>query len=169
MHPILAGLGLLAALIFATVQTLLLLSTVLQKPALGFYARATASFTALILCATYGTIASALLNVSGYGGLGQWTTARAFKWVMWVFVGVWLDVDDPHNYLGKTRPAVFVGNHQTELDVLFLAHMFPKYCSVTAKRSLMWMPFLGWFSKYYIPDGSFSDPPEGCTMQWITC
>ena len=43
------------------------------------------------------------------------------------------------------RPAVFIGNHQTELDVLMLGCMFPKYCSVTAKKSLKNWPFLGWF------------------------
>lgn len=49
------------------------------------------------------------------------------------------------------RPVVFVGNHQTELDVLMLGCMFPKWCSVTAKNSLKWVPFLGWFSKSFSP------------------
>lgn len=29
--------------------------------------------------------------------------------------------------------------------MLVLGCIFPKYCSVTAKKSLKWMPFLGWF------------------------
>jgi hypothetical protein len=33
-----------------------------------------------------------------------------------------------------------------ELDVLMLGCMFPKYTSVTAKKSLKWVPLLGWFS-----------------------
>ncbi|KAF2721161.1 acyltransferase-domain-containing protein, partial [Polychaeton citri CBS 116435] len=114
-------------------------------PIFEFVGRAAASFAALIICAAYGTVASAVLNVAGYGGLGQWTTARAFKWVMYAATGVWFEIEDPNDYLGKTRPAVFVGNHQTELDVLMLGHMFPKYCSVTAKKSLKKVPFLGWF------------------------
>ncbi len=113
---------------------------------LEYYGRSLASFIALILCAIYGTIASACLNVAGYGGLGQWTTARAFKWTMLYFTGVWFEIEDEKDYLNTTRPAVFLGNHQTELDVLFLGHMFPKYCSVTAKKSLKMVPFLGWFS-----------------------
>jgi len=44
-----------------------------------------------------------------------------------------------------TRPAVFIGNHQTELDVLMLGEIFPPYCAVTAKKSLKKLPFLGWF------------------------
>lgn len=136
-----------------TVHLLLFLSRSLKQPALEFYARSIASFAALFICATYGTIASACLNVVGYGGLGQWTTARAFKYTMLLFTGVWFEIEDEGDWLNTTRPAVFVGNHQTELDVLFLGHMFPKYCSVTAKKSLKYTPFLGWFSTYtsYIP------------------
>jgi lysophosphatidate acyltransferase len=54
-------------------------------------------------------------------------------------------IEDPNNYLNGTRPAVIIGNHQTELDVLMLGCVFPKWCSVTAKKSLKNWPFLGWF------------------------
>lgn len=33
------------------------------------------------------------------------------------------------------------------MDVLMLGCTFPKYTSVTAKKSLKWAPFLGWFSE----------------------
>jgi len=134
-------------------QALYVVANLTKNQYIDFYARCAASFTALIICATYGTIASALLNVIGYGGLGQWTTARAFKWTMLLFTGVWFEIEDPEGLLQgetweKLRPAVLLGNHQTELDVLFLGHLFPQYCSVTAKKSLMYVPILGWFSKF---------------------
>ncbi|KAM0715006.1 hypothetical protein Q7P37_009471 [Cladosporium fusiforme] len=136
--------------IFFTTQILYVVAQVTKIPQIDYYARCVASFTALLICATYGTIASACLNVVGYGGLGQWTTARSFKWTMLLFTGVWFEIEDPDGLLqGETwdrlRPAVLLGNHQTELDVLFLGHLFPKYTSVTAKKSLMYTPFLGWF------------------------
>ena len=34
----------------------------------------------------------------------------------------------------------------SELDVLLLGCIFPRFCSVTAKSSLRHVPFLGWFS-----------------------
>lgn len=136
------------AIFFAvTIPTLYLLSSVTGNPLPSFIGRVLASWLALFLCAVYGTFASATLNVVGYGGLGQWTTARSFKWTMLLFTGVWFEIEDPHDYLGKTRPAVLVGNHQTELDVCMLGHIFPQYCSVTSKKSLKWVPFLGWFSE----------------------
>ena len=54
----------------------------------------------------------------------------------------------------KGARAVLLGNHQTELDVLVLGHLFPRYCSVTAKKSLMYVPILGWFSKYILQQSS---------------
>jgi lysophosphatidate acyltransferase len=150
MNAVLFYLTLIPLLLFALSQALCILGRTTNNHVAEYYGRSLASFIALVLCATYGTIASACLNVAGYGGLGQWTTARSFKWTMLWFTGVWFEIEDEKDYLGRTRPAVFVGNHQTELDVLFLAHVFPKYCSVTAKKSLKYVPFLGWFSKVII-------------------
>lgn len=52
---------------------------------------------------------------------------------------------DGKQILKTTRPAVIVGNHQTELDILMLGTLFPQNCSVTAKKSLRNVPFLGWY------------------------
>ncbi|PSN60069.1 acyltransferase-domain-containing protein [Corynespora cassiicola Philippines] len=122
---------------------------------LAFAAFSLTSVIMLCVCASYGVVASIALRVVGYGGLSQWTVARAFKWTMWLSTGVTFRVNDSGRIEGGrrggeeallTRPAVFVGNHQTELDVLMLGCIFPKYTSVTAKKSLKFVPFLGWFS-----------------------
>jgi lysophosphatidate acyltransferase len=139
--------------VFLTTQVLYVVASLTKNQYIDFYARCAASFTALIVCATYGTLASLALNIVGYGGLGQWTTARAFKWTMWLSTGVWFEIEDPEGLLEgdkweNLRPAVLLGNHQTELDVLVLGHLFPRYTSVTAKKSLMYVPILGWFSKF---------------------
>lgn len=117
----------------------------LRIPVAGFVARLLSSYASLIICACYGVVASICLRLVGYGRISQWATARSFKYVMWLSTGVTFTIEDPNDYLNKTRPAVFIGNHQTELDVLMLGCMFPKYCSITAKKSLKSWPFLGWF------------------------
>ncbi|KAL6870091.1 1-acylglycerol-3-phosphate O-acyltransferase [Amphichorda felina] len=114
-------------------------------PRAAFAARVLASYMCLIACALFGVISSIVLTLLGYQQISQWATARAFAFIMRFATGITFEVDDPNNYLGRTRPAVFIGNHQTELDVLMLGAMFPKYCSVTAKSSLKKIPFLGWF------------------------
>ena len=112
----------------------------------SFAFRILASYGTLVLCALYGVVVSLFLTLVGYKGNSQWATARAFKYTMWLATGVRFKIlggSDKH--LWNTRPAVFVGNHQTALDVLLLGAIFPKYCSVTSKKSLKKTPFLGWF------------------------
>lgn len=120
-----------------------MLSAVIPKAA--FVARSLASYLALILSSLYGVTASIVLRLVGLNQLSQWAVARSFKFLMGLSTGVTFEVEDPKGHLKNVRPAVFIGNHQTELDVLMLGCMFPKYCSVTAKASLKKVPFLGWF------------------------
>jgi len=120
-----------------------MLSALVPKSA--FVARVLASYLALVVSSLYGVFASVALRVVGRHQLSQWAVARSFKYLMGFSTGVTFDVEDPKGHLKSVRPAVFIGNHQTELDVLMLGCMFPKYCSVTAKASLKKVPFLGWF------------------------
>ena len=122
---------------------LYMLGFVVSKAA--FVARLLASVLCLIACALYGAAASIILYPFGKAQISQWATARAFKFVMTATTGLTFEVTDPKGILGSTRPAVFLGNHQSEMDVLMLGAMFPKYCSVAAKSSLRRTPFLGWF------------------------
>ncbi|CAG8951319.1 hypothetical protein HYFRA_00008069 [Hymenoscyphus fraxineus] len=117
----------------------------MASPLAGFIARLLASYISLIIAASYGVFVSIVLRLVGYHRIAQWATARFFKVIMYLTTGISFTIDDPHNYLKTTRPAVFIGNHQTELDVLMLGWIFPRYCSVTAKSSLKKIPFLGWF------------------------
>lgn len=92
----------------------------------------------MILCASYGVVASIALRLVGYGGLSQWTVARAFKWTMWLTTGVTFRVTESSKQEGgrrggeealATRPAVFVGNHQTCVPI-------PCYPSTVADHTL---------------------------------
>lgn len=121
------------------------LSLILPKAA--FPARVLASYLTMTLVTIYALLASIILTLLGKQQISQWAAARALHTAMRYTTGVVFEVDDPKNILGSTRPAVFVGNHQTELDVLMLAAMFPKYCSVTAKASLKKVPLLGQFMR----------------------
>lgn len=129
----------------AIVLGLYMLSPII--PYAGFAGRVVASVLSVIISSTYGIVVSTALRIAGKGGLSQWATGRCFKWVMRTSTGIKVAIEDPNDYLNKTRPAVFIGNHQSELDVLMLGCIFPRYCSVTAKINLRKMPFLGWFMR----------------------
>jgi lysophosphatidate acyltransferase len=121
-----------------------MLSLVVPKAA--FVARLLAAYMSLLICAFAGVLISIFHRVTrGTAQSAQHATGRAFALLMELTTGVRFDVIDPKNHLDNVRPAVFVGNHQTELDVLMLGSMFPRNCGVTAKKSLKRMPFLGWF------------------------
>lgn len=75
------------------------------------------SMIMMSFCAMYGVFASIALRAVGYGGLSQWTVARAFKWSMWWTTGVTFRINDEgqsgSGYEAlSTRPAIFLGNHQ---------------------------------------------------------
>ncbi|KAF3911756.1 hypothetical protein AA313_de0206085 [Arthrobotrys entomopaga] len=109
-----------------------------------FGARIMVAYILLVACALYGVVTSIILTIIGKKGIAQWVVARAFRHTMCPAMGVEFEVENEEG-MWSDRPVVFVGNHQSELDILVLGRIFPKYCSVSAKKSLKHMPFLGWF------------------------
>lgn len=114
-------------------------------PAASFYARLLTSYGALVVCASYGVFTALLLRPLKHHRIVQYLTARSFKYLMRLATGVSFEIVSGKEYLSTPRPCVIIGNHQSELDVLFLGTIFPPYTSVTAKSSLKLIPFLGWF------------------------
>lgn len=130
------------AVIFWTVAAASIIMLSLFPPT-RFYVRFVAAVVTMCMASTYGVVASIVLRFLGRKSLAQWTVARAFHMLLTPLVGIRFAVEDEDRLL--TRPAVFVSNHQSELDILALGRLFPKHCSVTAKKQLRTMPFLGWF------------------------
>jgi len=56
-------------------------------------------------------------------------------------MGIEFKVED-EEYM-STPSAIYVGNHQSMLDILYLGRIFPKKCSIMAKKELKWAPLLG--------------------------
>ena len=143
MYTILTALWRMLTVYLGATLTFFTLS-LFSIPTASFYARILASYGTLILCASYGVLASLALRLVGKQNIAQWATARCFHYTMALTTGVRFEIVEGAEYL-NTRPCVLIGNHQSELDVLLLGTIFPKYCSVTAKSSLARVPFLGWF------------------------
>lgn len=132
-------------LVYYTAATIALYMLSLVIPKAAFVARALAAYLCLLLAAGSGVFTSAAMRLLGCAHSAQWAVGRCFAFLMALATGIRFEIQDPHNVLSTVRPAVFVGNHQTELDVLMLGAMFPRHCSMTAKSSLKKTPFLGWF------------------------
>ncbi|KAL1901270.1 1-acylglycerol-3-phosphate O-acyltransferase [Ceratocystis pirilliformis] len=98
-----------------------------------------------MIASAAGFFAAIVMRMVGQNHSAQWFGGRVMKHICSTLLGLSFEVIDPKNHLGTVQPAVFVGNHQTELDVLMLGCMFPTHCSITAKSSLKKVPILGWF------------------------
>ncbi|KKA26835.1 hypothetical protein TD95_000763 [Thielaviopsis punctulata] len=130
---------------YVLVTVFLYMLSVLGLSKAGFLARSLGAYVGGLAASAVGVLASILFRITGHSHSAQWFAGRVYKYFSKVLLGVEFTVVDPKNHLGSVQPAVFVGNHQTELDVLMLGCMFPRHCSITAKASLRRVPVLGWF------------------------
>ncbi|KAI5958348.1 SLC1 [Candida theae] len=108
-----------------------------------FYLKSVVFGALVIGCALYGVVASIALRLVGKVDYAQYTVARAFLHSARLFLGINIKVKNAH-YL-KDLPAVVVSNHQSALDIQVLGKIFQPGYTVTSKKSLAYVPFLGWF------------------------
>ena len=104
---------------FLTTMTLSVLGRWFKKA--RFFSRLLTCYFLVMACASYGVLASVILRLIGKVGLAQWTTGRAFLAVTCPAVGVDFKVVGEEKL--QTRPAVFMSNHQSELDLIILGRV----------------------------------------------
>ncbi|KAK6462224.1 hypothetical protein DFJ63DRAFT_319080 [Scheffersomyces coipomensis] len=125
---------------------------------LKYYLKTIAFGSLICGCALYGVIASVILRLVNKGEYAQYTVARAFLYTFSWALGVKITVTN-EKYL-QSNPAIYISNHQSALDIFLLGKIFQPGFSVTAKRSLKFVPILGWFmllSGTFFLDRSKSD------------
>lgn len=110
---------------------------------LKFYAKSFVFGSLIVVCALYGVIAGIVLKLVGKEEYAQYTVARAFYYSFSRLLGVKITIKNSQ-YL-QTKPSVVVSNHQSALDILILGKLFQPGYTVTAKKALKYIPFLGWF------------------------
>lgn len=109
-----------------------------------FYFKTFLASTIFFGCAIYGVFVSIIFTLIGKQHLAQWAVARAFYFTFSKLLSIEIKVKNEKRLLSNL-PGILVGNHQSTLDILILGRIFPQGCTVTAKRSLLYIPFLGWF------------------------
>ncbi|KAF8004281.1 hypothetical protein HF325_001729 [Metschnikowia pulcherrima] len=123
--------------------------------AVKFYVKSFVFGTLLLTCALYGVVASIVLRIVGKDEYAQYTVARCFHFLMSKVLGVKVTIKNEE--LLRTKPSVVISNHQSALDILILGRLFQPGYTVTAKKALKYVPFLGWFmlaSKTFFLDRS---------------
>ncbi|SAL97493.1 hypothetical protein [Absidia glauca] len=95
--------------------------------------------------AAYGMAASLTLPLVRKTGLINWSVARLYYHICNLLLGISTTIEG-EEYLDPAHgPAVYVCNHQSNMDIFFMAAVFPKNTSVVAKKALKYYPILGWF------------------------
>ncbi len=108
-----------------------------------FYTKGFFALTLLMLSATYGVFCSLVMSLVGQRQYAQYSVARVYYALLSFFMGLKIEVDRPE--LLTKLPALLISNHQSELDIYILGRVFPPKCVITAKNTLKYVPFLGWF------------------------
>ncbi|KAL2312934.1 1-acyl-sn-glycerol-3-phosphate acyltransferase [Schizosaccharomyces pombe] len=76
--------------------------------------------------------------------MGQYLTAKAYYGLASTILDFRFKIEN-EEILRKHKSAVLVVNHQSELDILAIGRTFGPNYSVIAKKSLRYVPILGWF------------------------
>src|SRR4051812_22409102 len=72
-------------------------------------------------------------------------TAKRWARITLKLVDVRLHIEGSENLAG---PAIFVSNHQSLIDVVFMPAILPATVRFVAKRELLWIPLWGWAFAY---------------------
>ncbi|KGU27121.1 1-acylglycerol-3-phosphate O-acyltransferase [Candida albicans P34048] len=110
---------------------------------LKFYLKSGLYGTLVAGCAIYGVLASIILRIVNKAEYAQYAVAKACYYVVSLFLGLKINIKN-EKYL-QNLPAIVVANHQSALDIYVLGKIFQPGYTVTSKKSLKYVPFLGWF------------------------
>ncbi|GEQ72046.1 hypothetical protein JCM33374_g5732 [Metschnikowia sp. JCM 33374] len=108
-----------------------------------FYVKSFVFGSLILVCAFYGVVASIVLKIIGKEEYAQYTVARSFHFLFSKILGVKVTIKNEE--LLYEKPSVVISNHQSALDILVLGKVFQPGFTVTAKKALKYVPFLGWF------------------------
>ncbi|THU91915.1 1-acyl-sn-glycerol-3-phosphate-acyltransferase [Dendrothele bispora CBS 962.96] len=104
-----------------------------------YYVRICLYLSCLVgVIAIWGAVVAIVMALQGMKYDVNWVIGRSFYYVAGKVLGIKIEVEG-EEHMG-TRPAVFLCNHQSFMDIFFLARMIPKRTSVMVKKSLRWTP-----------------------------
>ncbi|GAA5803667.1 hypothetical protein HPULCUR_009150 [Helicostylum pulchrum] len=111
----------------------------------GYFHRNLVSLLCLMVSAMYGMAAALTLPIVGKSHLINWTVARFHKILNRRFLDIGAVVEGEENFAAEGQSAIYVCNHQTLMDIVYMGAMFPKSTSVVSKKAIKYYPILGWF------------------------
>ncbi|KAI9015042.1 hypothetical protein BC832DRAFT_528251 [Gaertneriomyces semiglobifer] len=110
-----------------------------------YVVRMTGYIIAVALACLIGIASAPLMWLIGSPGYINWVVARSFAVLGPLFSGMRYKVIGQENITKTPLPCVYVANHQSSLDIIGMGAVLPKNTVVLAKKSIRFVPLLGWF------------------------
>ncbi|KAI8641089.1 hypothetical protein BD408DRAFT_389598 [Parasitella parasitica] len=129
---------------FTSILAPIVLQAIFRKKG-GFLYRKVVAFILMAVAAFWGIIAGVALPLVGRAHLINWTVGKVEAFLNKTFLAVTATVEGTENLPKDGQTAIFVCNHQTVMDIMFMGNIFPKRAAVVAKKTIKWVPILGWF------------------------
>ena len=120
-----------------------------SSPVARYYVRLSLYISTLGLVSAWGAIASVAMSLAGRRYDVNYVVARTFYAIASRVMGIKISVEGAEHL--ETRPAVFVGNHQSMLDILYLGRYVDLNLTFRVVRASCITQFSG---RCYIGSGS---------------
>ncbi|KAK2465921.1 hypothetical protein APHAL10511_001562 [Amanita phalloides] len=132
--------ALLRPLAYISLPLFILRSVATSSSPIGrYYARAALYISTLMSVATCSTAVAAGMVMIGRRYDTNFVVARTFYAICKRVMNIHVDVEG-EEYLSSTRPAVYMMNHQSMLDILIVGRLMPNQTSIMSKKSLQFTP-----------------------------
>ncbi|EJD01351.1 1-acyl-sn-glycerol-3-phosphate-acyltransferase, partial [Fomitiporia mediterranea MF3/22] len=128
-------------LAYLSVPFFLLRTASNSSPSARYYIRLGLYLSTFGVCSVWGILVSIGMTAVGKRFDINWVVARSFYHLTSRVLGIYVEVEGEEHL--SVKPAILVANHQSMLDILYTARVFPKQASITSKKELQWMPLLG--------------------------
>ncbi|KAJ1879669.1 1-acylglycerol-3-phosphate O-acyltransferase, partial [Kickxella alabastrina] len=114
----------------------------------AFYTQLALFLQCILLASAVGMLASPLLRMVRRTASTNWVGARVMRVLTEHVLGITVDVDGAENLLRASEtPCIIVANHQSLLDTVWLAWVFPRSAVIVANMFVRRLPMLGWFMR----------------------
>ena len=124
-------------LAYISLPVLLLRTLAQSSPIARYYVRVGMYVSMLAVCSAWGALISLPMSAAGARFNINWVVARTFELLAGATMNLAVDLEGDEHLV--TRPAIFVSNHQSMLDILYLGRC--AYAPASSAPKLTRPPF----------------------------
>ncbi|KAL0070192.1 1-acylglycerol-3-phosphate O-acyltransferase [Marasmius tenuissimus] len=125
-------------LAYLSIPVILIRGFAMSTPNGRYYVRLGVYVASMTMVATFSAVIGAVMAIAGHRYDVNFVVARTFYFLGSNVLGITIEVEGEEHL--NTRPALYMSNHQSMLDILFVARTMPKKASIMAKKSIQISP-----------------------------